>query len=194
MKKIKAFISLTLVAVSAISLSACNKSEETPSESYKNFESSKFTENSYTDESSEISSYESTSEILGIIEASDEAKRASDAARINLAVKTYQAGIMGGSINESNKPSSLSAYTLPKADASKNEKSEYANKKATIKEAMIYDGIWEELSESVTKGEFGYKNFGYGINDYRITANNRNTTNIIIIKDGDIPIGEIMKI
>lgn len=177
----KKFYILAVATISVILFSACNKNEDTAYESYNNLESSSFTESSYTYKSSET---------LNIIEASNTAKRETDAVEIHSAVKTYQASIMGGSLNENNKPSSLNAYTLPEADASESEKLEYVNKKATLKEAMIYAEIWEELADNVANGEFGY-NEEYG--DYHIIANNSDTTHIIIIKDGDIPIGEIMK-
>ena len=145
--KSKYFVLLVLALVSITSFAGCNTGSEVPS-------SDLLPEKSNTYESSENISSVSQDGFLSEEEARHYAEMVAAASEMYNAAKTYYVGIKTSYINEDNKPSSLSAYTLPKAGASESERLEYANK-ATLKEAMIWYGNWEKLSEYVTNGEFG---------------------------------------
>lgn len=94
--------------------------------------------------------------VIGIINSAAQSSTETDAASIDSAVKNYQASITAGTVNESNKPTSLTSYTLPAANAANGTRTSYANNKATLEEAMRWDGIWDRLSSKVTGGDFGY--------------------------------------
>lgn len=95
--------------------------------------------------------------VIGIINSASQSSTQTDAASIDQAVKNYQAAITAGTVNASNKPSSLSSYSnIPAANAANGVRTSYANNTATLEEAMRWDGIWDRLSSKVTGGDFGY--------------------------------------
>lgn len=96
------------------------------------------------------------SSVTNNVSAASDVATEMDALEADNAYKTYYSGIASGAINNENKPSSLSDFTLPGQSASGGERKNYAKTKATLKEAMLYSGIWDKLEENVTSGCFGY--------------------------------------
>lgn len=94
--------------------------------------------------------------VIGIINSASQSSTQTDAASIDQAVKNYQAAITAGTVNASNKPSSIASYSVPAANAANGARTAYANNTATLEEAMRWDGIWDRLSSKVTGGDFGY--------------------------------------
>lgn len=94
--------------------------------------------------------------VIGIINSASQSSTQTDAASIDQAVKNYQAAITAGTVNASNKPSSIASYSVPAANAANGVRTAYANNTAKLEEAMRWDGIWDRLSSKVTGGDFGY--------------------------------------
>lgn len=95
--------------------------------------------------------------VIGIISSASQSSTETDAATIDGACKDYHAALTGGTVNDTNKPSALSAYTLPSANDSNKNRTQYANNTASVQEAMEWNGIWDGLKDKVTGGDFGYK-------------------------------------
>lgn len=137
--------------------------------------------------------------VIGIINSASQSSTETDAASIDSAVKNYQAAITGGSVNETNKPTALSSYTLPAANASNGARAQYANSTtvgtgASLQEAMMWDGIWDRLQTKVTGGDFGYADGSVVAavdgNGTAITTT-ANGTAITAISAGNVPLGTI---
>lgn len=90
--------------------------------------------------------------VIGIINSASQSSTQTDAASIDAAVKNYHAALTGGTVNEQNKPASLTV-TLPDNTDSNGTRSNYANNTATLQDAMMWDGIWERLQNKL--GDFG---------------------------------------
>lgn len=97
--------------------------------------------------------------VIGITNSATESKVETDAASIDSAVKTFHSGIVNGTIYQSNLPSnvaSVAGASFPSENSSNGERAAYANRHATVQQAMQYAGIWDRLSSSIIGKDFGY--------------------------------------
>ena len=96
--------------------------------------------------------------VIGIINSANESQKASDAATVDNACKTYYAGIVAGSITSNDKTKvTADATKLPAATAASSAKKSAA-KTCTIEGALQYNGTATSLADKL--GDFGYDGDG----------------------------------
>lgn len=129
--------------------------------------------------------------VMNIINSTSESRVKTDAASIDSAVKAFHAGIVGGSINSGNVSSEIAAKaaTFPAANASNNERTAYANTKATVEQAMMYEKIWDKLGSSITN--FGYKD-GAVVAAVDGDGEKLKTPGLNVFTDGTTSIGTVL--
>lgn len=96
--------------------------------------------------------------VTSIISSATNSARESEAASLNTACKTFQAGLASGSINSSNIGAGTYSITPPARTASQAAKNTAANA-ATVNDAATYNGL---LTLMTNIADFGYINGGTG--------------------------------
>lgn len=95
--------------------------------------------------------------VIGIINSANESQKASDAATIDYACKTYYSGIVSGIITSETFTPTLSGDTLPSARDSAGRKRALA-RNCTVGGALEYESMYEQLIDKIE--DFGYDSQG----------------------------------
>lgn len=95
--------------------------------------------------------------VIGIINSANESQKASDAATIDYACKTYYTGIVSGTICSENFDAKLSGDAIPSASDSAGKKRLMA-RNCTVAGALEYEGMYRQLVDKIE--EFGYDKDG----------------------------------